>query len=221
MKKGNQKTQRKIARLVLHLSHAILAAGLVMLVVLISQSDYENFGQFAASVYVEGQDFIKSFTYEFDAQKEIAQLPQEVQDELRENNWQIIQTSQITDETTASLSQAGDHNIVGLTVPDQHVIYLSKDDLTAHYTFFHEAGHVLDGIHDWVSRSGEFNAIYQEEKDSYADANYHQASGYATSSAQEYFASVFCDIMLNNQKNLESVPQTVEFIKALYEGETL
>ncbi len=204
--------KKRIKRLCIALGLYACFMGLLMLYS-IRVLGYSSPKQTFKGLYAGFESVCFNIFQDFDLSKEISQLPQELTDTLHLEEWTIVQTSSSDIVDTLSLKQENLKNIVGLTDIDTKTVYLSANDAEAHFAFPHEIGHVVDYTFGWPSRSEEFRELYALEASSYADANYHQALKYATSSSYEYFASVFCDLILDNSENLSSVPRTVEFVK--------
>lgn len=180
----------------------VMACCLVMGAVVIKASGLTSPVQVYAAAKSGADDYIMSIRYSFDKGELMSTLPKYISEFMEADGWQIVRTG-------SSRIQSG---AVGLTVPDERTIYLSSNDVSAYYAFYHEIGHVIDYRFNWISHSDEFEALYQKEAVNYADANYHQIKGHASEDGFEFFASVCCDIFLGNEENLKSVPDTVEYI---------
>lgn len=174
---------------------------------------YSNPIAILKSMYATVESIGWNLFHDFDSSEEINNLPSSIKAFIPFDEWTILQTDTADIEESVSLQQKDLDHIIGLTDTSIQTIYLSSNDAEAHYAFYHEVGHVADYYNQWISQSEDFILLYQKESNHYADANYHQSPHYAVSSTYEFFASVFCDILLDNDENLDSVPETVQFIK--------
>lgn len=178
-------------------------------------SIYQVSGLFKAGAAEMAYNVVNDFSVE----EEIAELPENMRDVIENSEFSFIQLEKreklfknYRKDLNYHASKSYGH-ANGLTVIDEKVVYLSANDAFAHYAFPHEVGHVLDYYYDWASSTEEFQKIYLEEAKGYADSNYHQNIGHATSSKEEFFASVCCDIVFGNEKNMESAPKAVAYVK--------
>lgn len=207
------KTKRMQYNFAIGLCSLVLVALAILATNTIASEGLSTPLQVYAAVKTNADDLIMSMSYKFDADSLVDTLPDYLSEYLRENNWKIVRTNSDSVEDEVALSLDNVRDVVGLTVPDDRRIYLSSNDVSAFYAFYHEVGHVIDYRFNWLSQSEEFQALYREEASQYADANYHQTRGHAPSSEFEFFASVCCDIFLDNEENLQSAPKTAQYIK--------
>ena len=75
----------------------------------------------------------------------------------------------------------------------------------------HELGHFTDCINGFPRECDEFFEIFELEKSNFVDCM-STGDGHEISNTEEYFASVFCNIILNRQNCQEQVPRSYEFV---------
>lgn len=80
------------------------------------------------------------------------------------------------------------------------------------HTIPHELGHFLDYSHGFPSDSGTFTNIWQQEANKFADP-YHELDESWHNNTHEFFAEVFCDIVLTGGKYSYSAPQAYAFVR--------
>lgn len=152
--------------------------------------------------------------YKFDIVSANKKLPKYAQTAIAE--WSIESGSE---DVMNSLYAASDHEalngniVLGLTVPTDHKIYLSKKGYYAQIAYIHEIGHVVDFNNNYPSSSEEFKRIYLKEKDDYISSNFCVSKEYITSNEAEFFAEIFKNICENDDKSLKSVPESVRFVR--------
>lgn len=124
---------------------------------------------------------------------------------LLENNWTII----ITDE---DLSKKYDFNfeVSGVTDYKIKTIYIKTNEVER--ALLHEVGHVLDFENGQLSKTEEFKQIFKEEQKMFIDCTAVNDK-HEILNEQEYFASVYQNIILNYDDTSKNVPKTVKFIK--------
>lgn len=145
----------------------------------------------ASAVPVEGCLVRKNCT---DAQwAEIVSLWQMIPSELRtafdSSGWVMVCTSE--DFWTAeNVSKCA-----GLTVIGSKKCYVRSDNSRLPVTVAHEFGHWLDYANGWVSSTDEFTALYNSERWNFV-GYMEVGDGHYTSTSKEYFAQVFCQLLV-------------------------
>lgn len=77
-----------------------------------------------------------------------------------------------------------------------------------HYTIYHEFGHFFAYYKDGADKTSTWKKIYKKEK----------VSGYAGTSAVEYFAESFEDYIINKKQLKKERPKTYKYIKRLVDS---
>lgn len=104
-------------------------------------------------------------------------------------------------------------NICGLTVYGEKTIYIRDDEWSIHRSAIHELGHALDYEFDWASETDEFEEIFEKEKYNFDDC-VSIGDGHEISDVNEYWASVYQNMVLNYDDTYEDIPETVEYIES-------
>ena len=102
-------------------------------------------------------------------------------------------------------------SVAGVTDPAQKTIFLDNRKYAVKRSMIHELGHFIDLVSGWPSGSYEFQLIFQAEKDKFIDCT-SIGDGHEIASSAEYFASVCCNIILNNQDCQWQIPRTYAFV---------
>ncbi len=135
-------------------------------------------------------------------------IPDNIKQLLTDNGWKITVSG-----TDLSPRFGFDFKISGITLYDEKIIYIDKRKKDVNHALIHEIGHAIDIINDWPSLSDEFSEIFKTEKDDFNKCDTESiGDGHHTSSAVEYFASVFHQIFVNEEKCKEFVPRSYEFV---------
>lgn len=104
-----------------------------------------------------------------------------------------------------------EYSICGLTVYSEHTIYIRATEWGVRRSVIHEAGHALDYELGWPSETEEFLDIFNREADAFSDCT-SIGDGHETEDVNEYWASVYQNIIINYDETVLSVPETVSFI---------
>lgn len=107
-------------------------------------------------------------------------------------------------------------SIAGVTDFGKHVIFLDNRVNPVKNSMLHELGHFVDYSNGWASDSAEFRKIFNKEKYTYVDCT-SVGDGHETSSAKEYFASVFQSILIDEENCKKTAPKSYEFICRYFE----
>lgn len=143
------------------------------------------------------------------AQQELNKVSGNIVSFLSRNNWKVI----ITDKDIASTYYNGAPlgRLAGLTKPAQQVIYLSNTSREIKRALVHELGHAFDTQLYFKSQSPEFQAIYQEEKNTWRDVTGANSSR----SNMEYFAECFSQYYTYSSNLSQTAPKTYNYINNL------
>lgn len=137
-------------------------------------------------------------------------LPDGMLDAFAADGWHVTLTASRDLATLArdlNAGELGSHSLVGLTDPTDKTIWLVADTSTIVYSTLHEFGHYVDRSLGWASRTEEFQALWAQERDSYATYN-----DYAASSAAETFANLYGDVLLDTKKSLAAAPACAAYV---------
>ncbi len=125
------------------------------------------------------------------------------------NEWKLVVSAQPLNErfgypfSTAGVTSSGDRTV-----------YIDNRENAVTRSIIHEIGHAVDftiGFPNWSgSYSEEFQGIYEAEAENFTDCTGH--SEYARTNTQEYFASVFQNIILDPSGTQASVPASFEYV---------
>ena len=102
-------------------------------------------------------------------------------------------------------------SVAGIADPRLETIFLDNRKSAVRRSMIHELGHFVDCINDYPSTSVEFQLIFESEKNDFIDCT-SIGDGHEISSSTEYFASVMCNIILNNQNCQWQIPRTYAFV---------
>lgn len=139
---------------------------------------------------------------------ELAKVPQNELQFLYDNGWEF----DITGEDFGGFYGYSE-NICGLTVYGEKTIYIKDDEWSIQRSAIHELGHALDYEFDWASETPEFYKIYDKEKYNFEDC-VSIGDGHEISDVNEYWASVYQNMVLNYDATYEDIPETVEYIES-------
>lgn len=141
-------------------------------------------------------------------------VPESVRTAFEEDGWEFV----LTDKSIAGTYYGTElGNIAGLTKSSEKVIYIEDRESAIRRATGHEFGHYVDVAYGWASLSDEWVAIYEEEKDQLNEIG-GVGDGHTTSSATEYFAEVFQQVINYPDSCKESAPQSYEYIMGLLEN---
>ena len=147
------------------------------------------------------------YTIEDIFDEEISNVPDEQLQFIYDNGWNF----NITDENFGSY-YGYTVSICGLTVYGEKTIYIRDNERAIHRSAIHELGHALDYEFNWASETDEFNEIFEREKYNFNDC-VSIGDGHEISNVNEYWASVYQNMILNYDATYEAVPETVEYIE--------
>lgn len=103
-------------------------------------------------------------------------------------------------------------NIAGLHNGLTNELHIEDRESAIDRALIHEFGHVLDSLTGWSGVYGEdFKELYYEEKDNLIideNSNHHKRN------AQEFFAEVFRQSLINPERTRKCVPKTFNFINS-------
>ena len=147
------------------------------------------------------------YTIEDIFDEEISNVPDEQLQFIYDNGWNF----NITDENFGA-NYGYTVSICGLTVYGEKTIYIKDNERAIHRSVIHELGHALDYEFNWASETDEFNEIFEREKYNFNDC-VSIGDGHEISNVNEYWASVYQNMILNYDATYEAVPETVEYIE--------
>ncbi len=149
----------------------------------------------------------ENYTIEDIFNEEISNVPNEQLQFIYDNGWNF----NITDENFGRY-YGYTVSICGLTVYGEKTIYIRNNERAIHRSAIHELGHALDYEFNWASETDEFNEIFEREKYNFNDC-VSIGDGHEISDVNEYWASVYQNIVLNYDETYTDVPETVEYIE--------
>lgn len=139
--------------------------------------------------------------------EELAKVPYNHLQFLYDDGW----TFDLTDEDFGS-RYGYSVSICGLTIYRERTIYIRADEWSIHRSAIHELGHALDYEFDWASETDEFNNIFNKERYNFTDC-VSIGDGHEISDVNEYWASVYQNMILDYWETYSEVPETVEYIE--------
>lgn len=139
--------------------------------------------------------------------KEMAKVPYKQLQFIYDNGWEF----DITGEDFGGY-YGYTVSICGLTIYGEKTIYIRDDEWSIHRCAIHELGHALDYEFDWASETDEFEQIFEKEKYNFSDC-VSIGDGHEISDVNEYWASVYQNMILNYDDTYEDIPETVEYIE--------
>ena len=168
----------------------------------VESSPYDNF--------VIGEDGVTADIVSYANSYWNKNVPNSIKAFLAENDWRVVISVQsLRDRFGYSFSTAG------VTEGIENTIYLDNRTSAINTAMLHEIGHAIDfslGFpHSAGSFCSEFKEIYDAEKDYFIDVT--GSSDYARSNPQEFFASVFSNIILSPSSCRSQCPKTVAYIE--------
>lgn len=103
--------------------------------------------------------------------------------------------------------------ICGLTVTDEHKILIQSRENKFRKAVIHEMSHVFDESLDWISKTEDFQKIFESEINSFRVHDYQ--SKHYKDNPQEYFAEACQEYVYHPTELKENAPKTYKFIKNL------
>lgn len=130
------------------------------------------------------------------------------------NEWKVIIAKDVTldySESTAGLTVWQSRLVLLNTYDDSYIVY---------GTFIHEFGHYFDMSHGFCSKSPKFQTLYAKYKDIYCEQDQFIPASYTSSTAQEFFASIFKEYYLYPEHLKALAPEGYEFIDSVINDAT-
>lgn len=140
--------------------------------------------------------------------EELSKVPYEQLQFLYGNGWNF----DLTDEDFGS-RYGYTVSICGLTIYRERTIYIRADEWAIHRSAIHELGHALDYEFDWASETDEFKEIFEKEKYNFTDC-VSIGDGHEISDVNEYWASVYQNMIFDYWETYDECPETVEYIES-------
>lgn len=157
--------------------------------------------------YIKGEDDTTSKVVEIANNYWNKNVPDSIRQWVISNNWKIVISNQSLEERfKTGFSTAGLTYYNGV----DNVIYLDNRKSTVSRALIHEIGHAINYTCNAGVDSEEFIQIFEEEKNQFTDCT--GGSDYARSSVNEYFASVFANIILDYNSVSKNCPKSVAYI---------
>ena len=137
--------------------------------------------------------------------EELTLVPDYILDHLYSEGWSI-------DIADFDISEryGYDMHVVGLTIYGEHQIWITDGYIRR--TTIHELGHAIDFECDWASDTYEFYDLYVSEHRNFVDIT-SVGDGHEYSNAEEYFASVYQNMVLDYYGTYAEVPGTCAYIE--------
>ena len=159
---------------------------------------------------IESETFTKlaSLIYDF-----FDILPDETENRFKNEGWKIIISSN-KPTYIQNIEESAMYKVGGNTEHNLRIIYLYLNDAVPEYMlsdFIHEFGHYEDWEKGLISKSSEFNKIFDSNQnynpaDTFSDEYYH------LSSASEFFACCYKDYFLYNDKLQSEAPEVYKYL---------
>lgn len=134
-------------------------------------------------------------------------IPEEHLEILEDAGWDIVLTNQ-----NLALTYVYNVPIAGITDYSIKTIYIYNTRHSIYRAVIHEVGHVLAYELGNIDETDEFIRIYNDEKNNFTDFT-KPWSTHCIVNEDEYFASVYHDMILDYDRTLEDVPLSVEYIE--------
>lgn len=128
-------------------------------------------------------------------------------DYLLEQGWDFILTSE-----DFGSDYGYTQSICGLTVYGERTVYIRESEWSIRRSTLHEVGHAVDYECGWASETPEFREIFDREKYNFTDC-VSIGDGHEISNVNEYFASVYQNMILDYWGTVDEVPDTVDYIE--------
>lgn len=137
--------------------------------------------------------------------EELTLVPDYILDHLYSEGWSIdIADFDISERYGYEM------HVVGLTIYGEHQIWITDGYIRR--TTIHEIGHAIDFECDWASDTYEFYDLYVSEHRNFVDIT-SVGDGHEYSNAEEYFASVYQNMVLDYYGTYAEVPGTCAYIE--------
>ena len=137
--------------------------------------------------------------------EELTLVPDYILDHLYDEGWSIdIADFDISEKYGYEM------HVVGLTIYGEHQIWITDGYIRR--TTIHELGHAIDFECDWASDTYEFYDLYVSEHRNFVDIT-SVGDGHEYSNAEEYFASVYQNMVLDYYGTYAEVPGTCAYIE--------
>ena len=137
--------------------------------------------------------------------EELTLVPDYILDHLYDEGWSIdIADFDISERYGYEM------HVVGLTIYGEHQIWITDGYIRR--TTIHELGHAIDFECDWASDTYEFYDLYVSEHRNFVDIT-SVGDGHEYSNAEEYFASVYQNMVLDYYGTYAEVPGTCAYIE--------
>lgn len=134
-------------------------------------------------------------------------VPEDLKKWFVENGWQI----KVSNVSLKSRFNC-DYSVAGMTVWGEKTIYLDNRNTIIELAMLHEIGHAVDMNWYVLSYGEDFQTCYEKERDNFIDST--GGTEYAKTNVQEYFASVFANMILDTNAVRNQCPETVAYIEA-------
>ena len=143
---------------------------------------------------------------------ELSLVPSSDLEYLKSNGWSFELTGMdLAEEYGYSMS------VVGITDYEEKVVYIARKYSAIRRATIHEIGHALARQHGSVDGTNEFIGIFNDEKWNFTDCT-SVGDGHERSSASEYFASVYQNMILDYSETKSECPETVAYIERVLWG---
>lgn len=101
--------------------------------------------------------------------------------------------------------------IAGMADTSNKTLWIDNRQGCVKRALLHELGHAIDSLHNWPSGTQSFGMVFNAEMYNFTDAT-SIGDGHEYSNAHEYFASVFHNIILDEERIKQQVPETYAFL---------
>lgn len=143
-------------------------------------------------------------------QKEISKVPEWISQRFIDCGGVIYLSERPLSDVFSDLDPKD--GAIGVFSPTNKAIWIYNSETSIEDATIHEYGHFLDSSLDRVSKSEDFQACYEMEKQAFLLIDQNK---YHIESAQEYFAETFELFIKSPRKLKRSCPATYEFFKSL------
>ncbi len=135
-------------------------------------------------------------------------VPESVLSDFEANGWTFEATATKDLDSYIAIDRAVS-SVVGVTSFEAKAIYVRATSSAVITSTAHEFGHYVDERLGWVSLTGDFCSAWLDERDSYEQV----AGEYCASMQQEFFASIYNDILLDRRTRRAAAPKSFELVE--------
>lgn len=140
-------------------------------------------------------------------------LPSCYKEVIRNHKWKYLlcreMPSTLSDSSIVKAKYANIGNIYGLTIRLIKTSYINTNQAT-YETFVHETGHIIEIESGYISKTKEFEALYNKYSP-LLFSNNNDEDDYYASNKNEYFAYLFSEYYLNADNMKNEMPDAYDY----------